>query len=118
MDHGIRRDGGRQRGSLATDEDVEVRAQARARVEQAVSDARDLRVEVGDDLGDGRTARLETTWRPREQGDERAGELHVRHAQSTIAASTDQIAGRLSATSDQVLPSSRLPYSWPVLVPK
>ena len=33
-------------------------------------------------------------------------------------ASTDQIGGRLSATSDHDRPSSALPYSWPVLVPK
>src|SRR5689334_4161061 len=95
-----------------------MRSEARPGIEQAVADAGHLRVKVGDDLGHRGATRLDTARRARKEGDEGAGEVDVRHAQSRIAASTDQIAGRLSATSDQVLPSSALPYSWPVLVPK
>ena len=47
-----------------------------------------------------------------------AGADAASRRQPTTAASTDQIGGRLSAISDQVRPSSALPYSWPVLVPK
>ena len=104
--------------ALPGHEDVQVRSKAWARIQEAVADAGHLRIEVGDDLGHGGAARLDAARRARKEGDEGAREMDVRHAQSTIAASTDQIAGRLSATSDHVLPSSRLPYSWPVLVPK
>jgi len=87
-------------------------------VEEPVANARNLGVEIRDHLRDGVTMRLDPTGRAREQGDQGPRQVDVGHAQSTTAASTDQIAGRLSATIDHVLPSSRLPYSWPVLVPK
>jgi len=115
---GVGLDRGRECGALPSNEDVDVRPDARSRVKQPVPDARDLGVEIRDDLGDRRAAGREPSRRTGEERDQRSRQVNVGHAQSTSAASTDQIAGRLSATIDQVRPSSRLPYSWPVLVPK
>ena len=53
---------------------------------------------------------LDAAGRAREERDEGARQVDVGHdGQLTSAASTDQIDGRLSAISDQLLPSSRLP---------
>ena len=108
-------------GAVAGHEHVEVGAEARAGVEDAVADARDLAVEVGDDLGDRRrraprpAAPCPGTARPASAG---GGRSRSPDRQPTATASTDQIGGRLSAMSDHDRPSSALPYSWPVLVPK
>jgi len=114
--------GGGKRRSFPRDEHVDVRPDAGPGVEQAVADAGHLRVEVGDDVGDRHAACLESPRRAREQADERSRQVDVGQGsgrdQLTTAASTDQIDGRLSATSIQLRPSSRLPYTWPVLVPK
>ena len=108
----------------------------RAGVEHAVRDARDLAVEVRDHLGHGRAARLDpalgvpgnsatsergrwTIAAARVPGHRRsaAGRVGPAVSRRPRPRPTRSAAGcRRSATS--VRPSSRLPYSWPVLVPK
>ena len=112
--------GRRERRSLARDEDVDVRPDRRARRPRAGSGSR----------APGRRGRRSP--RPRSRRAPRCGAARPGRArrasaaggrpaigrQPTTAASTDQIDGRLSAIRRHVRPSSRLPYSWPVLVPK
>jgi hypothetical protein len=111
-----------QRGALTVDEDIDVLPQRRARLAQAVPHPRPAAIQLADGIGHGRGLHLDLSGRAREEGDERPGQAHDRHAAAcqslTTAASTDQTSGSRSAIIDQVSPPSELAKIWPVLVPK
>jgi hypothetical protein len=112
---------------MSGDEDVDVRPDDRPGVQEPVPKTRDPLVELVDDLGDGGPGDLEPPRRFGEERDQGTRQMDDRRhrpichrvsAQSTTAASTDQIGGRFSTASDQVRPSSALAKIWPLLVPK
>ena len=105
---------------LAVDEGVDVEAQARAGLAEAVPHARVARVELEDEAGKVVRGDLEAARDAREEGDQRARQLHVGHARAQLSSwtvSTEEMPGRKSARRRQLRPSSRLPKSCPVLVP-
>ena len=65
-----------------------------ARLAQPVAQAGPPAVEIVDERVHRRRVDVQPTLEPREERHERGGEVDVRHAQSTIAACTDEIAGR------------------------
>lgn len=101
---------------MAGHEDVEVGADAGPRLEQPVSDAGNLALKILNHLEHGVADRFEVPRgagkqrgeRPR-QMDDRRRLIAAIHGQPTTIASTDQTGGRLSATRNQLLPSSSLP---------
>jgi len=123
VDVGPGRDSGLERCPAAGNEHVDVGPDDRPGVHEAVAQPGKPSVDVIDDLGDRSPLGLEEARRAREERDERAGQVNggaqrIEPAQPTTAASTDQIAGRFSAASDHVRPSSALANTWPLLVPK
>jgi hypothetical protein len=81
-------------GALAVDVHVDVLAQGRAGLAQAVAKTGPLLVETIECLGDGRGVDVEPARQAGEQGRERGRKVELGHDYSTIATSTDVIPGR------------------------
>ena len=99
-------------GPRAVDVDVQVGAEDRAGIHEAVPDARDHVIQAVNHVGNRRPRHRKA---PRCSGEERhegSRQVNVGHRffdQSRIATSTDQIGGRFSATRFHDCPSSLLP---------
>src|SRR5438477_12930708 len=129
VDHRAFRHGRVEVGRFAVDEQLDVLAQQWTRVTQAVLQSWPPLVQTLDELSDGRAGKGHAVFGSGEQleqgsrQDDRGHSVFASASGSSrqsgrTAASTDQTGGRFPAISDQLSPSSRLPYSWPVLVPK
>jgi hypothetical protein len=94
VDARARLERGVQPGALAVDVDVDVLAQNRARLAQAVTKTGPLLFETVEHLVDGRSVDLESTRQAGEERRERGWEMELGHDYSTIATSTDVMPGR------------------------
>ena len=112
---------GIEAGSRAIDIDVQMRAEDGAGIDESVADPGHMLVQAVDHVGNRCPMHRKPSRRAGKECNERSRQVNVGHRfvdQSRIATSTDQIGGRFSATRSQDCPSSLLPYTCPVDVPK
>ena len=94
VDARVGRERGVEPGPLAVDVHVDVVAQSRARLAQAVAKTGPLLIEPVEHLVDGRSLDVESARQAGEEGRERGWEVELGHAYSTIATSTDVMPGK------------------------
>ena len=77
MDDGPGWDRGAERGAVAGHIDIQVRPDARARIDESIPDARDLSLEVVDDRRNGRAMDIDAALGSGKQGNERSRQMDM-----------------------------------------